>query len=49
LTSREFAWSPDGQAIAFTYQGSLWLVDVSTAEASQLTLDGGASRPVWSR
>ena len=49
LTSREFAWSPDGQALAVTYQGSLWRVDISADEASQLTLDGGASRPVWSR
>lgn len=49
LTSREFAWSPDAESIAFTYQGSLWLVDVATGEGSQLTLDGGASRPVWAR
>jgi resuscitation-promoting factor RpfB len=49
LTSREFAWSPDVRSIAFTYQGSLWIVDVESAVASQLTLDGGASRPVWTR
>lgn len=49
LTSREFAWSPDGNSIAFTYQGSLWVVDTETQSANQLTLDGGASRPVWAR
>ncbi len=49
LTSREFAWSPDGTSIALTYQGSLWLVDTQAESAYQLTLDGGASRPVWAR
>jgi hypothetical protein len=49
LTAREFAWSPDGSAIAFIYQGSLWAVDVDSGLANQLTLDAGASRPVWTR
>lgn len=47
LTQREFTWSPDGQQIALIYQGNLWVVDVASGVANQLTLDGGASRPVW--
>lgn len=49
LTQREFVWSPDGQQIAFIYQGNLWMIHVETRVAHQLTLDGGASRPVWTR
>jgi len=49
LTAREFAWSPDARQIAFIYQGSLWVVDVSSGVANQVTLDTGASRPVWMR
>ncbi|MDX2141048.1 MAG: G5 domain-containing protein [Chloroflexota bacterium] len=49
LTAREFAWSPDARQIAFIYQGSLWIVDVSSGVANQVTLDTGASRPVWMR
>lgn len=49
ITQREFVWSPDGRQIAFIYQGNLWIVDVETRLANQLTLDGGASRPVWTQ
>lgn len=53
MTAQEFAqdftWSPDGRQIAFIYQGNLWIVDVQTQVAHQLTLDGSASKPVWSR
>jgi Tol biopolymer transport system component len=42
-------WSPDGAMIAFIYQGNLWVVDVASGVAHQLTLDGRASRPVWTR
>ncbi|MCC6613339.1 MAG: G5 domain-containing protein [Anaerolineae bacterium] len=49
LRGREFAWSPDGGSISFVYQGSLWLVDVESGNANQLTLDNGAARPVWAR
>jgi hypothetical protein len=45
--NQEFAWSPDGQQIAVIYQGNLWIVDVEAEVAHQLTLDGGASNPVW--
>ncbi|MDK3161545.1 G5 domain-containing protein [Kamptonema cortianum] len=44
-----FTWSPDGQQIAFIYQGDLWIVDVESGISHRLTLDGGASRPVWTR
>jgi resuscitation-promoting factor RpfB len=49
LTQRDFVWSPDGQQIAFIYQGNLWIIDIQSQVASQLTLDGGASKPVWTR
>ncbi|MBC7811870.1 MAG: DPP IV N-terminal domain-containing protein, partial [Burkholderiales bacterium] len=42
-------WSPDGQQIAFIYQGNLWIIDIGSEVAHQLTLDGGASRPVWTQ
>jgi len=45
----DYVWSPDGQQIALTYQGNLWIVNVETAVAHQLTFDGGATHPVWSR
>lgn len=44
-----FTWSPDGQQIAFIYQGDLWVIDVESAISNRLTLDGGATRPVWAR
>ncbi len=45
----ELAWSPDGRQIAFIYLGNVWIVDVESGVAHQLTVDGGASRPVWTR
>jgi resuscitation-promoting factor RpfB len=42
-------WSPDGTQIAFIYQGNLWVIDVSSLVAHQLTLDGGAAHPIWTR
>lgn len=44
-----FTWSPDGTQIAFIYQGNLWVIDVASTVAHQLTLDGGATTPVWTR
>jgi hypothetical protein len=44
---QNLAWSPDAQQIAVIYQGNLWIVDVETQIANQLTLDGGASNPIW--
>jgi Tol biopolymer transport system component len=46
---QDLAWSPDGQQIAFIYQGNLWVVDVVSGVANQLTLDSGASKPVWTQ
>lgn len=47
LLAQEFTWSPDGTQIAFIYQGNLWIIDVITEIAQQLTLDGSASQPTW--
>jgi resuscitation-promoting factor RpfB len=47
--NQEFTWSPDGRQIAFIYQGNLWVIDVESEVAHQLTLDGGASNPVWTQ
>ena len=30
-------------------QGNLWVVDVRSGIANQLTLDGAASSPIWTR
>lgn len=42
-----FTWSPTGDQIAFIYGGNLWVVDIQSNIAHQLTLDRGASMPVW--
>lgn len=47
LTQRDYTWSPEGTQIAVVYQGNIWVIDVISGVASQVTLDGGASRPVW--
>ncbi len=49
LTPKDYAWSPDARHIAAIYRGDLWLVDVQSGEAHQLTFDGGSSNPVWTR
>ncbi len=49
LAPKDFAWSPDARHIAAVNRGELWLIDVQTAEAHQLTFDGGSSNPVWTR
>lgn len=43
----EFTWSPTGRQIAIIYQCNLWVVDVESGFAQQLTSDGRASFPVW--
>lgn len=43
------AWGPEGRHIAVIYQNNLWLIDVETGLAHQITSDGQASRPRWSR
>lgn len=49
LSANPFAWSPDARFIAIVYQGNLWIVDVQSADSYQVTFDGGASNPVWTR
>jgi resuscitation-promoting factor RpfB len=47
--AQDFTWSPDGRQIALIYRGNLWVVDVQTRISHQLTLDGGASKPLWTQ
>ena len=44
-----FTWNPSGTQIAFVYGGNLWVVDVESAVAHQITLDRGASNPIWTQ
>ncbi|MFW5709371.1 MAG: DPP IV N-terminal domain-containing protein [Chloroflexota bacterium] len=44
---QDFTWSPDGRQIALIYLGNLWIIDVESGQAFQITQDGGASKPVW--
>jgi len=44
---QDATWSPNGQQIAFIYQGNLWVVDVQTELAYQLTQGSGTSQPIW--
>lgn len=48
LTAHDFAWSPDARQIAVIYQGNLWIVDVETQVAHQMTFDGQSKFPIWS-
>lgn len=43
ITARvsDFVWTPDGSAIVFVRQDSLWRVNVSTAAQTSLLADGG--------
>lgn len=42
-------WSPDGESIAFSYQGRIWSVPVEGGTAVQLTRGKGYhSQPAWS-
>ena len=43
----EYTWSPDGNFLAVVYQGNLWVINVRTGVATQLTFDGGSQHPVW--
>ncbi len=43
------AWSPDGEELAFAYQGRIWIVPVEGGTARQLTSGRGYhSQPSWS-
>jgi hypothetical protein len=45
----EFAWSPSGRQLVIVYRGDLWLVDVSSGLARQITNEGQVSSPRWAR
>lgn len=50
LTPHKLAWSPsaeDGPLIAFLYEGDLWVVNVLSGEAQQLTGDGLVGAVSW--
>ena len=49
LAAQVVAWSPDGRQIALIYQGNLYLVDVTTGHAEQVTLDALSSAPRWTK
>jgi len=43
------AWSPDGESIAFAYQGRIWVVPAEGGTARQVTSGPGYhSQPSWS-
>jgi len=47
LTNQDYTWSPDGKQIALIYDGNLWMIDVITRVAHQLTFDHQSKFPVW--
>ena len=51
LAPQTLVWSPQGEGqteyLGFIYQGNIWLVDVSTGEAHQITGDGLANKLAW--
>jgi hypothetical protein len=42
-----FVWSPSGRQIAVLYQNNLWVVEIETGLAQQITDDGHTSAPRW--
>ena len=49
LTATDMSWSPDSRHIAVVYLGNIWLVDRESGQGRQISFDGGASNPVWTR
>jgi hypothetical protein len=50
LQPQRVAWSPSGEngpLIAFIYEGNLWVVNILSGEANQLTGDGLVSAIAW--
>ena len=43
----EFSWSPNGQQLLAVADGNLWLIEVDSGQAWQLTGDGGVSAIDW--
>ncbi|MDE6534758.1 MAG: PDZ domain-containing protein [Muribaculaceae bacterium] len=48
LWLRNTAISPDGQTIAFTYEGEIYTVPASGGAANRLTTIGYNTKPIWS-
>jgi len=43
------AISPDGQKVAFSYQGDIWTMDINGSDMQRMTIhEGYESNPVWS-
>ena len=49
LKPQRVAWSPSGDEIALVYLDDIYLVDVASGTARQLTSDGQSSNPQWVR
>lgn len=49
LIAPEVAWSPDGDALIFEYEGNVYRVTVEGAYLKQLTSDGQSTHPRWSK
>jgi hypothetical protein len=47
LHPQVITWSPDGRQIALVYQGNLYLIDLASGIARQITGDGRSSTPRW--
>ncbi len=45
----DLVWNADGRQILCIYQGNLWLIDVTTRRANQLTVVENARLPRWVR
>lgn len=45
----DLVWSADGRQLLCIYQGNLWLIDVTTRRANQLTVVENARLPRWVR
>jgi Tol biopolymer transport system component len=43
----ELSWSPQGEALLFTYNGNLYIINRDGSPPKQLTSDGQASHPQW--
>jgi resuscitation-promoting factor RpfB len=49
ITGELFVWSPDGSEIAIVYGGDLYIIDIASGRATQVTLVGDAAHPRWVR
>ncbi len=48
LTPQTLSWSPDGRLVACLWDGNLWVVDVESGQAQQLSSDGETRVVSWS-